>query len=294
MAAKFRIGKLVVIGVGLIGGSFGLALKRARVVRHVVGVGRTRRNLALAQRKGIIDETALDAADAVRDADFVFLGTPVGQMAAVMAQIAPVLSPHAVITDGGSTKQDVIAHARVAFGERFAQFVPSHPIAGTEHSGAGAAFADLYRGRKVILTPLPETSRAALRTVRAAWAQCGARLVTLDAGEHDEILAAVSHLPHVVAFALVNALARRRNGPRLFKFSGGGLRDTVRIAGSSPEMWRDICIANRKALLTALNGYTAELDEARAAIERGDGGALRAMFERARSARARWLVSKGK
>ena len=294
MPAKFKIGKLAVIGVGLIGGSFALALKKARAVRYVVGVGRTRRNLALAQRRGIIDETALDAADAVRDADFVFLGTPVGQMAAVMAQIAPVLSPHAVMTDGGSTKQDVIAHARAAFGERFARFVPSHPIAGTEHSGAGAAFADLYRGRKVILTPLPETSSAALRTVRAAWAQCGARLVTLDAGEHDEILAAVSHLPHVVAFALVNALARRKNGPKLFSFSGGGLRDTVRIAGSSPEMWRDICIANRKALLTALDGYTAELNEARAAIERGDGGTLQAMFERARSTRARWLVSKGK
>jgi len=294
MAAKFRIRKLVVIGVGLIGGSFALALKKARAVGHVVGVGRTRRNLAVARRRGIIDETALDAAAAVRDADFVFLGTPVGQMADVMARIAAALPPRAVITDGGSTKQDVIAHARAAFGPRFSQFVPSHPIAGTEHSGAAAAFAELYRERKVILTPLPETSRAALRTVRAAWSQCGARLISLDAREHDEILAAVSHLPHVVAFALVTALARRQNGPRLFGYSGGGLRDTVRIAGSSPEMWRDICIANRDALLAALDGYTAELGAARAAIERGDGNALQSMFERARSARARWLVSKGK
>jgi prephenate dehydrogenase len=294
MAAKFRIGKLVVIGVGLIGGSFALALKKARAVRHVVGVGRTRRNLALAQRRGIIDEMAFDAADAVRDADFVFLGTPVGQMAAVMEQIAPALPSRAVVTDGGSTKQDVITHARTAFGRRLSQFVPSHPIAGTEHSGAAAAFAELYRDRKVILTPLPETGRAALRTVRAAWTKCGARLVNLDAREHDEILAAVSHLPHVVAFALVNALARRENGPRLFSFSGGGLRDTVRIAGSSPEMWRDICIANRDALLAALDGCTAELGQARAAIERSDGSTLEKMFEQARSARARWLVSKRK
>ncbi|MGQ0750088.1 MAG: prephenate dehydrogenase [Betaproteobacteria bacterium] len=294
MPSRFRIGKLVVIGVGLIGGSFALALKKARAVRHVVGVGRTQRNLALARRRGIIDGTARDAADAVRDADFVFLGTPVGQMAAVMEQIASALPSRAVVTDGGSTKQDVIAHARAAFGQRFPRFVPSHPIAGTEHSGAAAAFAELYRDRKVILTPLPETSRAALRTVRAAWAECGARLVSLEAREHDEILAAVSHLPHVAAFALVNALARRENGPRLLSFSGGGLRDTVRIAGSSPEMWRDICLASREALLAALDGYTAELREARAAIERGDGGALQAMFEQARSARARWLVSKGK
>lgn len=294
MAAKFKIGKLVVIGVGLIGGSFALALKKARAVGHVVGVGRTKRNLAVARRRGIIDETALDAADAVRDADFVFLGMPVGQMAGVMAKIAAALPRGVVITDGGSTKQDVIAHARAAFGQRFSQFVPSHPIAGTEHSGAAAAFAELYRERKVILTPLPETSRTALRTVRAAWAQCGARLISLDAREHDEILAAVSHLPHVVAFALVNALARRENGPKLFGYSGGGLRDTVRIAGSSPEMWRDICVANRDALLAALDRYAAELGAARAAIERGDGGALQSMFERARSARARWLVPKGR
>ncbi|HET9664524.1 MAG TPA: prephenate dehydrogenase/arogenate dehydrogenase family protein [Burkholderiales bacterium] len=292
MPAKIRIGKLVVIGVGLIGGSFALALKRARAVKRVIGVGRTRGNLSVALRRGIIDEVALDPAQAVSDADFVFLGTPVGQMARVMAQIAPALAPRAVITDGGSTKQDVIAHAREAFGEHFVRFVPSHPIAGTEHSGAAAAHAELYRDRKVILTPQPETSKAALRTVRATWVQCGARVLNLDPAEHDEILAAVSHLPHVAAFALVNALARRNNGSRLFSFSGGGLRDTVRIAGSSPEMWRDICIANREALLAALDGYTAELADARSAIERSDARALGTMFEHARAARARWLLRK--
>lgn len=290
MPARFRIGKLVVIGVGLIGGSFALALKKARAVKHVVGVGRTRRNLALALRRGIIDEISDDPGRAVRDADFVFLGTPVGQMAPVMSRIAAALPPHAVITDGGSTKQDVIAHARERLGAHYPRFVPSHPIAGTENSGAAAAQPDLFRDRNVILTPQAETAAAALRTVRAAWLQCGARIVRLDAREHDEILAAVSHLPHVVAFALVNALAARDNARKLFGHSGGGLRDTVRIAGSSPEMWRDICLANREALLAALDGYTAELARARAAIEQGDGVTLEAMFEHARAARARWLL----
>lgn len=294
MPAKVKIGKLVVIGVGLIGGSFALAQKKARTVKHVVGVGRTRRNLALAQRRGIIDETAADAGRAVRDADFVFLGTPVGQMAEVMAQIAPNLAAHAVITDAGSTKQDVIEQARASLGAHYSRFVPAHPIAGTENSGAGAARADLYRDKNVILTPQPETGKQALRVARAVWQQCGARVVRLDAREHDAILAAVSHLPHVVAFALVNALARRPDARKLFGFSGGGLRDTVRIAGSSPEMWRDICLANREALLAALDDYSAELARARAAIERGEGATLGAMFENARTVRRRWLLAKSR
>ena len=292
MPAKVKISKLAVIGVGLIGGSFALALKKARAVKHVIGVGRTQRNLALALHRGIIDEKAMDAGRAVRDADFVFLGTPVGQMAEVMAQIAPHLAAHAVITDGGSTKQDVIAHARAGLGVHYARFVPAHPIAGTERSGAAAAQADLYRERNVILTPQPETAAGALRMARTVWQQCGARVVRLEAREHDEILAAVSHLPHLVAFALVNMLTARPNARKLFGFSGGGLRDTVRIAGSSPEMWRDICLANREALLAALQDYAAELGRVRAALERGDGETLGAMFEHARAARSKWLLDK--
>jgi len=169
-------------------------------------------------------------------------------------------------------------------------FVPAHPISGTEKSGASAAFPDLYRGRNVILAPLAETSPAAVRMVRAAWEICGARVRRLDAAEHDLIFAAVSHLPHVVAYALVNALARRPNARKLFGFSAGGLRDTVRIAGSSPEMWTDICIANRDLLLEALGDYQDELAKARAAIARGDGARLHRMFESARSAREKWLV----
>jgi prephenate dehydrogenase len=291
--SKLRIGKLVVIGVGLIGGSFSLALKKARVVRRVVGVGRTKKNLDTARRLGVIDEASRDAASAVRDADLVLIGTPVGQMAEVMAQIAPALAPSTVVTDGGSTKQNVIAHARRFLGAHFERFVPSHPIAGTEHSGAAAAFAELYRDRNVIMVPQIETKSSAVRLVRTAWEACGARIVRLDARQHDEIFAAVSHLPHVVAFALVSMLAKRPEAKTLLGYSGGGLRDTVRIAGSSPEMWRDICMANREALLELLDSYSDELELARGAIESADGDALTGMFQRARAARSRWLLKKG-
>ena len=288
--SALRINKLVIIGVGLIGGSFALALKKAKVVGHVVGVGRTRKNLNIALKLGVIDEASPDAALAVRDADMVLIGTPVGQMADVMKAIAPNLGPKTIITDGGSTKQDVIACARKHLGEHFARFVPAHPMAGTEHSGAAAAFAELYRGRKVILVPQPETSARAVSQVRAAWVACGANVVRLQAHEHDEILAAVSHLPHVVAFALMGMLAKRKDARRVLGFSAGGLRDTVRISGSSPEMWRDIFLANRAALLAAVGEYSIEIKNMRLALKAGNGDALQAMFERARDARERWLV----
>ena len=289
---RLRIGKLVVIGVGLIGGSFSLALKKAKVVKHVVGVGRTRRNLDTALRMGVIDEAERDPQIATRGADLVLIGTPVGQMPEVMAQIRPALTDRVVVTDAGSTKQNVIEYARRFLGEHFERFVPAHPIAGTENSGAAAAFAELYRGRNVIIVPQAQTKASAARIVRAAWEACGARIVRLGARKHDEIFAAVSHLPHVVAFALVSMLAKRPDARTLLGFSGGGLRDTVRIAGSSPEMWRDICIANRDALLELLDAYTGELELARAAIGNADGEALFALFERARRARSRWLLKK--
>jgi prephenate dehydrogenase len=289
MSANLKIDKLVVIGVGLIGGSFALALKKAKAVKHVVGVGRSRKNLAAALKMRIIDEASTDAAQAVADADLVLLAMPVGQMAEVMARIAPHLPQRAVVTDGGSTKQDVIAYARRFLGVHFPRFVPAHPIAGTENSGAAAAFAGLYRGRNVIITPQPETTAQALRLVRTAWQKCGARIVRLDAREHDVVFAAVSHLPHVLVFALVNALARRPDAKKLFGFSAGGLRDTVRIAGSSPEMWRDVCVANRDELLAVLDNYEDELESVRSAIESGDGATLERMFEHARAARNKWL-----
>jgi prephenate dehydrogenase len=288
--AKLKIGKLVVIGVGLIGGSFALALKRAKAVSRVIGIGRTRSNLAAALKLKAIDEISSDAARAVRDADLVLLATPVGQMPAVMSAIAAYLPAHAVVTDGGSTKRDVIACARRFLGGRFSRFVPGHPVAGTEKSGAAAAFPDLFRDRNVILTPQPETAASATRLVQRAWEACGARVVRLDAEAHDAILAAVSHLPHIVAYALVNLLARRSNAAQHFRLSAGGLRDTVRIAGSSPEMWADICVANRDALLAVLEDYENELEQMRAAIDSADAAELRRMFAQARRAREKWLV----
>jgi prephenate dehydrogenase len=281
---------LVVIGVGLIGGSFALALKQAGLVKHVIGVGRTRENLETALRLGIIDEANADAAAAVRGADLVLIAAPVAQVPELLVQIAPALRADTIVTDAGSTKQDVIAYARRFLGERFKRFVPAHPIAGTEKSGAAAAFPDLYRERNVILTLEPEIDPAAVAIVRAAWQACGAHVVELEAARHDAIFAAVSHLPHIVAFTLVNMLARRPDARTLLGFSGGGLRDTVRIAGSSPEMWRDICMANRDALLPLIDDYMKELELARGAIENADADALETMFERARDARRRWLL----
>jgi prephenate dehydrogenase len=289
-----RINKLVVIGVGLIGGSFALALKKAKVVKHVVGVGRTRRNLNTALELGVIDEISMDIANAVRGADLVLIGTPVGQMPAVMKAIAPNLGGKTIVTDGGSTKQDVIACARKHLGANFKNFVPAHPMAGTEMSGAAAAFPALYRGRKVILVPQKETSARALRVVRSAWRSCGAQVVRLREREHDEILAAVSHLPHVAAFALMGMLAERRDAKRVLGFSAGGLRDTVRISGSSPEMWRDIMLANRRALLADVDKYINKIQYLRSKLQRGDGRALQAAFERARHARERWLIKAGR
>ncbi len=282
--------KLVIIGVGLIGGSFALALKKAKAVEHVVGVGRTRKNLNAALKLGVIDEISLDVTQALRDADLVLLGTPVGQMAGVMALIAPHLGAKTIVTDGGSTKQDVIASARQHLGAHFKNFVPAHPMAGTENSGATAAFAELYRGRKVIIVPQKETAPRAVRVVRAAWQVCGANVVRLQAREHDEILAAVSHLPHVAAFSLMSTLAKRRDAGRILGFSAGGLRDTVRISGSSPEMWRDILLANRAALLPDMDKYLNEIKYLHKCLKAGDGAAMQGLFEQARKARERWLV----
>ena len=284
-----RIGKLVIVGVGLIGGSFALALKQAGAVGRTLGVGRGGRNIRRAMELGIID--AIGAADAATfaDADLVLLAVPVGQMRPVMRAIAPLLGAKTVVSDAGSTKEDVVALARRELKAALSRFVPGHPIAGTEKSGAEAAFAGLYRGRRVVLTPLKGTEPGALALVRSAWERCGAIVSELPPKEHDQMLAAVSHLPHVLAYALVDQVARHKNAKRLFSFAAGGFRDFTRIASSHPEMWRDICLANRKALLAELKRYGGELEHVKRMLERGDANALEALFSRARGARERWL-----
>ncbi len=286
------VGKLVIFGVGLIGGSLALALKKRHAVARVVGVGRSRANLLAARRLGIIDEIATDSALAVQDADLVLLAVPLGQTAAVLAQIAPHLGPRTIVTDAGSTKRDVIAHARKYLGASFARFVPAHPIAGTEKSGARAAFTTLFNDHKLIVTPEPETDARAVSRVSAMWKLAGMRVTTMRAADHDRVYALVSHLPHVLAFALVGQIARYADAAALFGHTGGGFRDSTRIAGSSPEMWRDVCLANRDALLAALDDCLDELELLRGMIEASDGQGLETRFAAARAARAKWLVKK--
>jgi len=282
--------KLAIVGTGLIGGSFSLALKEAGAVREVLGVGRNPASLAVALERGLIDR-AVSWTEAGQ-ADCILLALPVGETAAVLQQLAPHLKAGAIITDAGSTKLNVITAARAALGARFADFVPGHPIAGSEQSGPGAARADLYQGRKVVLTPQPDIRADALATVTALWQAAGAQIETLDADLHDRVFAAVSHLPHLAAFALVDELAQRADGDTFFRFAASGFRDFTRIAGSSPEMWRDIALANREAVLTELDAYVAALQTLRSAVSAEDADALRAIFSRAREARNHWMHKK--
>ena len=271
--------RLAVIGVGLIGGSFALALKKARAVSHVLGVGRSAANLKLARERGIIDSVASGAGDA----DVVFVAAPVGQYPAIFKSLQ---GSKAIITDAGSTKRDV-----VALGKHLSRFVPGHPIAGAEKSGAAAASADLFRERRVILTPIAETDGEAVAKVEALWKACGARVSRMTAEEHDEVLAAVSHLPHLLAFGLVHDVASRRNSEQLFSFAAGGFRDFTRIASSHPEMWRDICLANRDLLLSELKKYQGKVAAMEKLLAAGDGAALEKLFAEARQARDQWLKS---
>lgn len=298
------INKLVIIGVGLIGASYALALRKADRVRHIVGVGRSRENMQRALALGAIDEIGADLAAALKGADVVFLAVPVGQTGPMLARISSHLDAGSLVTDAGSTKQDVIAAARLHLAGHLKNFVPGHPVAGAERSGAGAASADLFNGKNVVLTPLKETTVEAVQLATELWQACGAIVSRLSAERHDGILAAVSHLPHVLAFTLMNHLSSTRGEPdaisgtksdtesgtdELLRFAGSGFRDFTRIAGSSPEMWRDICLANRETLLRQIDAYQNELAMMRDTLARGDGEALESAFAHARAVRRRWL-----
>ncbi|MCW5568501.1 MAG: prephenate dehydrogenase/arogenate dehydrogenase family protein [Dokdonella sp.] len=282
------IGKLVVCGVGLIGGSFALALKRAGAVGRVAGIGRSQGALERALALKVIDEIAAGWADALDGADLVLLAAPVGQMDAIMAAMAPHLRLGTIVTDAGSTKRDVVEAIYRHLGAQLPVVVPAHPIAGAERSGVEAAFDELYDKRRVVLTPLPENAPEAVEKVRAAWLACGAAVSAMSPEEHDRVFAAVSHLPHLLAFGLVDDLARRPNAELLFSHAAGGFRDFTRIAGSHPEMWRDICLANAGAVLAELDQYLAELAQLRALLVARDGPGLEAVFETARRARNAW------
>lgn len=282
--------RVVLFGAGLIGGSFALALKQAGLAGEVVGFGRRRETLEQACQLGILDRIG-DALEAeLPGADLVLLAAPVAQMSELFTRIAPHLGPQTLVTDGGSTKGDVVAAARAGLGDKLAQFVPAHPIAGAEKSGPEAALAGLYAGKRVVLTPLPENAPASVARVRAAWAACGAEVSELTPEQHDAVFAAVSHLPHLLSFALVHDLAQRPERDQFLSFAASGFRDFTRIAASSPEMWRDICLANRTALLAELTRYQQELAFLHRALEASDADALETVFDEARTLRSNWAA----
>lgn len=283
--SDFYIDRLAVVGVGLIGGSLALALKEAGAVGQVVGIGRGRPNLEKALELGLVDQVTQDLAAGVTDADVVFLATPVLTLGPAAEQAMPHLKPGAILTDGGSVKQDVIdaiePHLRPDV-----QFVPGHPIAGTENSGAEAAFATLYHNRRCILTPTARTDSQALATISEMWQVVGSDVVIMDVEKHDRVLAAISHLPHMVAYALVNAVgAYDRYDENILDYSAGGFRDFTRIASSDPTMWRDIALTNRAALVEMMEQFETFFAELKDDVATGSAERLFEFFFRSKQNR---------
>jgi len=280
-----RLKSIAVVGVGLIGGSFALAARRAGLAAAVVGYDRDPGALQRAAELGVIDRAADSVSDATRGSELVMVAVPVRAIGRVLHDVALALDPEAVVTDVGSTKGEVVRTAREELRERFPRFVPGHPIAGRETSGVEAAGVELFRGARVVLTPEAETAPQAVSMVRGAWEAVGARVSSTGAEEHDRIFAAVSHLPHLLSFALVNEIASRGNAAELLDFAAGGFRDFTRIAASSPEMWRDIALQNREALLAELDRYCARLAVFRELIDKGEGAGLERLMAEARATR---------
>jgi prephenate dehydrogenase len=284
-----RFERVAVIGVGLIGGSFSLALKEKKLCGHTVGVGRSAANMKLALERGVIDSIENDVAKAVRDANLVLVAAPVAQFEKIFLAMNSSLASDTLVMDAGSTKRDVVAAARKGLGGKVARFVPAHPIAGAEHSGAAAANAELFRGRRLVLTPLDENRKDDVEAVAGLWSAIGARVSRMTPEEHDRVFAAVSHLPHLLAYALVDDVSKRPNSAQLFSYAAGGFRDFTRIASSHPEMWRDICVANRDGLLHELHLYEQKLKAITQMLETSDAAALEKLFAEARAAREKWL-----
>lgn len=279
---------LAVVGIGLIGGSFAAALRRAGQVGRVLGVGRRRASLDRALALGLIDQI-VDYRQAAQQADLILLATPVGAMREALQALAPELRPDVVLTDAGSTKSDVVALAREILGEHLAQFVPGHPIAGSEMTGPEAADPDLYQGRKVILTPTEDTSARACDWLTKVWSACGAQVLRMGAQQHDRLLASVSHVPHFLAAAYMAQVSRASDSDTRLALAGTGFRDFTRIAAGSAEVWRDIFLSNRDAVLHELDAFSQMLEALRRTLEdEPDPRALEAFLEQAALARRLW------
>lgn len=282
---NFYIEKIAVIGVGLIGGSLALALKQAGAVGHVVGIGRGKNNLQTALDLGIVDSITQELSEGVQDADIVFLATPVQAFGPLTVEAMPHMKPGAIITDGGSVKQAVINAVEPTL-RPDVYFVPGHPIAGTENSGAAAAFPTLYRDRRCILTPTEHTNSSALDQIQAMWELVGSQVVIMSPEKHDRILAAISHLPHMVAYALVNAVGSYdRYNENILEYSAGGFRDFTRIASSDPTMWRDIALTNRQALIEMMEQFEVFFRELKEDISNESGDNLYEFFWRSKQSR---------
>jgi prephenate dehydrogenase len=279
------IDKLAIIGVGLIGSSLSLALKEAGAVRQVIGFGRNQKNLARGVELGVLDDFTESIEACVSDADVIVVAVPLGAMRKVFAELKSVVKKGAIITDVGSAKGSVVSAARDELGSAFSRFVPAHPIAGTEKSGVEAGFATLYQNRRVIITPLEQTNQDAISVIDEMWRYCGAIIEYLGVEHHDKVLAATSHLPHMLAFALVHYLSNLNNHEEIFRYAAGGFRDFTRIASSDPVMWRDVCVANGDAVVDLIEQYQQELDRVKAAINAGDADGLLKLFGRAKSER---------
>ena len=282
---KIIINKLCVIGVGLIGGSLARALKKHGLVGEVVGSGRDVAHLEKAKALGVIDAFETEVSLAVKGCDMVVVAVPLGAMQTVFEKIAPAITDDMIITDVGSAKGSVVSAAQSAFKVLPKTLVPAHPIAGTEKSGVEASFAELYEKRRVIITPLETSSSDAVSKVRAMWQACGADVVETTVEHHDEVLAATSHLPHMLAFSLVDTLAKMDDKNEIFDFAAGGFKDFTRIASSDPDMWRDICLANGDALVSVINKFSDDLKMLSKAIEKNDSTYLKETFTRAKKAR---------
>ncbi|MBK8454189.1 MAG: prephenate dehydrogenase/arogenate dehydrogenase family protein [Thiofilum sp.] len=255
------IQRLVIAGVGLIGGSLALALKAKQYCNEIIGLGRDEVSLRHAYELGVIDRFSTDPKEALEGAEVVLLAVPMQAMLPVLNSIHPYLPEQAILTDAGSTKQSVIQEVEQVFGANFARFVPGHPIAGREKSGVDAALADLYEGRRVILTPTPTTDSQALQTIETMWQVAGGRVEHMTPELHDQVLAATSHLPHVLAFALVDTLLKLPDHEDILRYAGGGFRDSTRIASSDPTMWRDICLTNTDAIVEVVEALRENLAE---------------------------------
>ena len=288
------IDNLSIIGVGLIGGSLARALRKAKLVGRVTGCNRSEKTLKKAVELDVIDDYYLNISEAVKDADVIIIGTPLSVSEKILPKLADSMSANTILTDVGSVKGGIVNVAKEVLAEKFSNFVPGHPIAGTEKNGVEASFEDLFVNHRVILTPLKETSPKAHKLVTQMWKSVGAQVIDLDVKHHDEVLAATSHLPHMLAYALVDCLASMQESEEIFEYAAGGFADFTRIASSSPSMWHDICFSNREALIRTLETFSSHIDNIKSAIEKSESDELLETFRRAKEARDKFNKKKNR